>query len=97
MFIRLLSPLHNRGAAVDLTIETLDGENVDMGTDFDHFGIEAHIDNYNLPKAILNNRKTLRDAMLKEGFSSIRSEWWHFNYKNARMYELSNFKFDCTK
>lgn len=86
---------HNRGGAVDLTIETLNGEELDMGTDFDYFGVEAHTYFNELSEKVLNNRKVLRDAMLKEGFSTINSEWWHFNFNNSKNYELSNFKFDC--
>lgn len=89
--------VHNKGGAVDLTLETLNGEIVEMGTDFDHFGVEAHPSYTKLPDNVLDNRKKLRDAMAKEGFTPIRSEWWHFNYKNAKAYGLSNFKFDCSE
>lgn len=74
--------VHNRGAAVDLTLVTLEGETVDMGTDYDFFGRAAHIDNYNLPREVLANRKILQEGMLQFGFTTIQSEWWHFNYKN---------------
>lgn len=30
--------IHNKGGAVDITLTTLDGEELDMGTDFDFFG-----------------------------------------------------------
>lgn len=87
--------IHNRGGAVDITLETLEGEQVDMGTDFDHFGKEAHIDYYNLSDRILGNRKTLQTAMRRGGFTTIRSEWWHFNYKNSSTYTTSNFPITC--
>src|SRR5687767_1793536 len=35
--------LHNYGAAVDLTICDSTGKELDMGTEFDHFGEESHI------------------------------------------------------
>jgi len=34
--------IHNKGAAVDITLTDLKGNQVDMGTPFDHFGKEAH-------------------------------------------------------
>jgi len=34
--------IHNKGAAVDITLTDLQGNQLDMGTDFDHFGKEAH-------------------------------------------------------
>lgn len=87
--------VHNRGAAVDLTLETLGGCYVDMGTDFDHFGRAAHIDNFDLDPEILDNRKTLREGMEKFGFSTIRTEWWHFNYKRNYSYEILDIPLPC--
>lgn len=77
-----IGSVHNRGAAVDLTLVTLDGEIVDMGTDYDFFGRAAHIDNLNLSKEVLRNRKILQEGMLQFGFVIIQSQWWHFNYQN---------------
>ncbi|WP_188441572.1 M15 family metallopeptidase [Planktosalinus lacus] len=74
--------VHNRGAAVDVTLATLEGEPVAMGTDYDFFGKAAHIDNFNLPEEVLANRKVLQEGMLYFSFATIQSEWWHFNYKN---------------
>ena len=36
--------LHNYGAAVDVTLADTLGRQLDMGTEFDHFGLEAHTD-----------------------------------------------------
>ena len=63
--------IHNRGGAVDLTIVKLDGTKVEMGTDFDHFGKEAHHNYINLDKQILNNRILLKNTLLYFGFNSI--------------------------
>ncbi len=87
--------IHNRGAAVDMTLETLDGCYVEMGSDYDYFGREAHTDNYNLSKEILANRKLLFEGMRKFGFSTIRTEWWHFNYKRNRSYKTLNIPLPC--
>ncbi len=87
--------IHNRGGAVDLTIETIKGEMLDMGTDFDHFGIEAHSNYKNLPDTIIHNRELLRATMVNAGFKGLDTEWWHFNYKNADSYSISEFSFDC--
>jgi len=87
--------IHNRGAAVDLTIETLEGCHVEMGTEFDHLGPAANIDNYNFPKEILNNRKLLWEGMRKFGFHPIRTEWWHFNFRKNRSYDILNIPIPC--
>jgi len=88
--------IHNKGGAVDITLETLEGEELDMGTDFDFFGKRAYHDNLNLPKNILNNRKLLKETMEKYGFWSIRTEWWHYNLSAASNDKIANFKWDCS-
>jgi len=87
--------VHNKGAAIDMTLETLDGCYIEMGSDYDYFGKEAHIDNYNFTKEILANRKVLFDGMRKFGFNTIRTEWWHFSYKKNRSYKTLNVPLPC--
>lgn len=86
--------MHSRGAAVDLTIVDATGKELNMGTEFDFFGVEAHTDNLNLPAEVLKNRKTLRDAMEAAGFKGIRTEWWHFSYQK-KQFPLSDYVWPC--
>jgi len=86
--------MHNRGAAVDLTVVDSNGKELDMGTDFDFFGRRAYTTNMDLPQEILNNRKILQDALIEVGFRTIRTEWWHFAYTGKR-YELSDMLWKC--
>jgi D-alanyl-D-alanine dipeptidase len=87
--------IHNRAAAVDITLETLDGCYVEMGSDYDYFGREAHIDNYNFSKEILANRKLLFEGMRKFGFNTIRTEWWHFSFRKNWSYKTLNVPLPC--
>ena len=87
--------IHNKGGAVDITLETLDGKEIDMGTDFDFFGKKAYHDNTNLAEDILTNRKLLKETMEKHGFWSIRTEWWHYNLSAMSNAKVANFKWDC--
>jgi D-alanyl-D-alanine dipeptidase len=87
--------IHNRGAAVDLSLVTLDGKPVDMGTDHDFFGVEAHIDYTKLSKEVLENRELLQKGMRLFGFETIRTEWWHFNYKKNYSFSILDFNFPC--
>lgn len=87
--------VHNRGAAVDITLRKLDGTGVDMGTDFDFFGRAAHSDNYSLAEDVLQNREILHTGMKKFGFTPIQSEWWHFNYLPKSRSPLLNIPFEC--
>ncbi|SIT16860.1 D-alanyl-D-alanine dipeptidase [Zobellia uliginosa] len=89
--------IHNKGGAVDITLETLEGEELDMGTDFDFFGKRAYHDNFDLPEKVLANRKLLKETMEKHGFWSIRTEWWHYNLKAGSNDKVANFKWNCNQ
>lgn len=89
--------VHNRGAAVDISLEKLDGTPVNMGTDHDFFGREAHIDNTDLPREVLDNRALLQEGMIRFGFETIRTEWWHFNFKKNYSFEIINYDFECNE
>ncbi len=78
--------IHNYGAAVDLTIADANGQPIDMGTDFDYFGVlayptqeEAMLTQGKLTNEQVANRRLLREVMTQAGFSPIKTEWWHFN------------------
>ena len=86
--------IHNYGAAVDLTLAHKNGAPLDMGTKYDYFGelafpaLEDSLLSIGLlTVAQIENRKILRNVMTKAGFSTISSEWWHFNeysYQNIQ-------------
>ena len=86
--------MHSRGAAVDLTIVDATGKELDMGTPYDFFGREAHTDNLTLPPNVLANRKLLRQTLEAVGFKGIRTEWWHFSYKD-KVWPLSDYVWPC--
>ena len=88
--------IHNRGGAVDITLVNRNGVELDMGTTFDHFGIEASHHFKNLSNEVRANRKLLRNTMSGAGFQIFESEWWHYNLKgSAKSFEVSNVKWDC--
>ncbi|WP_428655597.1 M15 family metallopeptidase [Runella sp.] len=78
--------IHNFGCAVDLTIADEKGRALDMGTIFDFFGELAEPRREaamrkagKLTAQQLENRKLLRRVMKKSGYTSIETEWWHYN------------------
>ncbi|MFM9824654.1 M15 family metallopeptidase [Flavobacterium sp.] len=87
--------IHNRGGAVDITLIDTTGKNIDMGTNFDYFGIEASHNFKNLSEEIKSNRKLLKKIMVKNGFNYFESEWWHYNFKPALNDNISNTKWKC--
>jgi D-alanyl-D-alanine dipeptidase len=86
--------IHNFGAAVDLTVAHKNGTPLDMGTHYDYFGDLAFprledslIVVGDLTQEQVENRLILRDAMTQAGFSTITTEWWHFDsfsYKETK-------------
>lgn len=80
--------LHNFGLAVDITLADSEGRELPMGTPVDHLGEEANIDKEQqlvkdgvISETERQNRLLLRSVMRRAGFTTIRTEWWHFNYR----------------
>lgn len=78
--------IHNYGAAVDISISTKTGKELDMGTPFDFIGKLAHpreeqrmLKEGKLTQKQIENRQLLRKVMKKAGFFNIQTEWWHWN------------------
>jgi D-alanyl-D-alanine dipeptidase len=78
--------LHNFGMALDLTLQTREGELLDMGTGFDDFRDLAQpkleqkfLASGELTQAQLENRLLLRSLLEDQGFKVLEHEWWHFN------------------
>ena len=70
---------HSRGSTVDLTLlDMRTGKEVDMGSQFDWFGIESHPDYRGITEEQYENRIFLQKAMVRNGFTPIDCEWWHF-------------------
>ncbi len=74
---------HNRGGAVDLTLVTLDGADVEMPSPFDFFGRAAQHRYDGGPAAARANRDLLRSAMEAAGFIRNAMEWWHYESPDA--------------
>lgn len=70
---------HSRGSTIDLTIfDPKTNKDLDMGGYFDYFG-EISSSNYsNLSDTQLQNRKLLKNTMIKYGFKPLDEEWWHY-------------------
>ena len=86
--------MHNRGLATDLTIVDSNGKELEMGTEFDFFGKEAHHTYLEHSDKILANRILLKETMASVGFGHIRTEWWHYSFRKAK-FELSDMLWKC--
>ncbi len=87
--------IHNRGCAIDITLVSSNGQELDMGTPFDFFGEESSHNYQNLSEEIKRNRAYLKEVMLKHNFKSFDSEWWHYNLVDGNLEKLANFNWKC--
>ena len=58
------------------------GKEVDMGGPFDYFGELSHPDYKGISPEQYDNRMTLQQVMVRNGFEPINCEWWHFTLRN---------------
>lgn len=86
---------HNRGCAVDLSLFDLaTGRQVEMPSGYDDFTERAHPDYAGGTPEARHRRDLLRAAMEAEGFSVYENEWWHFDYRDWRLYPILDLPFE---
>jgi zinc D-Ala-D-Ala dipeptidase len=87
--------LHNRGCAIDLSLYDLKtGLEVEMPSGYDEMTERAYA---NYPGGTDEQRRLralLRHAMEEEGFLINPTEWWHFDYKDYKLYPIMNVRFE---
>ena len=88
---------HNRGAAVDVTLTDSEGNELPMPSAYDEFTERAHRDYAGGTQEERDNRRTLEEAMEKEGFTGLKSEWWHFDDTDAKKYPVLDLPFSSVK
>jgi len=86
--------MHNRGMAVDLTIEDSLGNELDMGTGFDYFGKEAYHSYAGHSEEVTDNRTLLVETMDKFGFRSTSTEWWHYSFR-PKIFKIDDWLWPC--
>ncbi len=85
---------HNRGSAVDLTLVDRDGNELEMPTSFDDFSDRAHVDYPRVSQSARQHRAILQQAMKRQGFAPLQTEWWHFDDPSWRQYPLLDVPLD---
>ncbi len=92
-------PPHSTGAAIDLTLSDMSGNQLDLGGEIDFIGDKSSPDFYmkdslRIPyskyKVFHNRRSLLCSVMKKAGFVQHPSEWWHFSYGDQLWSWLTN-------
>jgi zinc D-Ala-D-Ala dipeptidase len=86
---------HNRGCALDLTVIDLKtGKELAMPTEYDSFKKEAWPSTAVKDPQIRKNRNLLITTMEKYGFKVNGSEWWHFDFKGWKNFEVMDIDFE---
>jgi len=76
--------IHNRGAAVDVTLADNDGNEIPMPSGFDVFAESASHQYTGGDSAPRANRDALRSCMEQAGFKAYDAEWWHYSDPESR-------------
>lgn len=85
---------HNRGCAVDLSLfELKTGKQVQMPSAYDEMTERSHINYQGGTAKARRLRDLLRAAMESEGFTVYEHEWWHYDYKDWKLYPILNIDF----
>lgn len=82
--------IHNRAAAVDLTLVDSEGKELDMPTPFDSFAERAYQFSKEPTPQQRTNRMLLRKIMSEVGLEYIQTEWWHYQIPNGKEYPILN-------
>jgi D-alanyl-D-alanine dipeptidase len=79
---------HCRGVAIDLTLCDLNGNEIEMGTNFDEFSQLAYHNCQKISVEAQRNRLILLGLMSAVGFDFYSKEWWHFQLFKPREYPI---------
>ena len=85
--------MHARGITVDVTLCDMEGNELDMPTEFDDFSVRANSDNTDATAEQIANRELLNRIMSGAGFTRSKLEWWHFDGPNRDNYQVLDLSF----
>ncbi|MFA5075150.1 MAG: M15 family metallopeptidase [Candidatus Babeliales bacterium] len=86
---------HNRGVAVDLTlINLVTKKELVMPSKFDDFTSKAFRNYDKMSSEAAKNCRFLENILKKYGFIGLKTEWWHFDFKNWRKYPILDIDFE---
>jgi D-alanyl-D-alanine dipeptidase len=81
---------HNRGASVDLTLVDADGIALTMPTEYDDFSEQAWVDHLHDDPRVRANLALLQSLMVRHGFQTMATEWWHFDARDWSDYPVAD-------
>jgi len=84
---------HNRASSMDVTLVDSQGKELSMPTGFDDFSPMAHHHFQDLPNQVIKNRELLKGLMEKAGFIPLPEEWWHYDDKKWKKFDILDIPF----
>lgn len=86
---------HSRGSTVDVSLVDMStNTQIDMGSEYDFFGIQSSTFYSKISDLQKNNRMILYNIMINNGFKNYSKEWWHFTLENEPFQEYFDFLVD---
>lgn len=79
---------HCRGVAIDLTLCDINGNELDMGSDFDEFSEIAFHNCDKISSDAQRNRLILLGLMSAAGWDFYSKEWWHYQLFKPREFAV---------
>lgn len=86
--------VHNKGAAVDITLVDSNGKELEMPSGFDTFSKAAYRNNPSMSAKAKSNLNYLTNVMKQCGFNTLDTEWWHYEDTDSNSYPLLDVKLD---
>jgi D-alanyl-D-alanine dipeptidase len=87
--------VHNRGCAVDLTLyDRKTGKELPMPSGYDEFSGRAAPSYPGGTSKERANRALLRSVMEREGFEVNSGEWWHYDYRGWKTFDVLDIPFN---
>ena len=80
---------HQAGAAIDITLATLDRRPLDMGTGINEKSTPLTMTAAPVADDIRKNRDLLISALTKYELANYPDEWWHFSYGDRLWAEVT--------
>ena len=86
---------HNRGCAVDLSLCDLrTGREIEMPGAYDEMSPRSYVAYAGGTLTQREARDLLRRIMEAHGFTVLPAEWWHFDYKDWKVYPIQDMPFE---
>ena len=85
--------IHNRAAAVDMTLVDSDGNELEMPSPMHTFNSTSHRNSSSMGAQARANMNYMAGIMQQCGFTTVSSEWWHFSDNEASKYPPLDFSF----